>query len=149
MNGIGRMLRNKVNIPTPNLSVISATIALALAAQLAIAETHREPAQRSAFTQQHPCPSTLKTKGRCPGYVVDHIKPLCAGGADSPEQYAMADRSAGQEEGSARAGAVQAGLTRTDGHHSERLTVLLGKGEANACTFVVSTNGQLVVWWLC
>ena len=22
--------------------------------------------------------------GACPGYVVDHVKPLCAGGADAP-----------------------------------------------------------------
>jgi hypothetical protein len=34
--------------------------------------------------KSHPCPSTGKTKGRCPGYVVDHVKPLCAGGADRP-----------------------------------------------------------------
>ncbi len=34
--------------------------------------------------QQHPCPSTGEAKGRCPGYVVDHIKPLCAGGQDRP-----------------------------------------------------------------
>jgi len=59
-------------------------LALVLAAPLALAETHRDPAQRRAFIQQHPCPSPGKTKGRCPGYVVDHIKPLCAGGADHP-----------------------------------------------------------------
>jgi len=64
--------------------LIVATIVLALTASLALAETHRDPAQRRAFMQQHPCPSTGKTKGRCPGYVVDHIKPLCAGGADHP-----------------------------------------------------------------
>jgi hypothetical protein len=32
----------------------------------------------------HPCPSTGKTRGACPGYVVDHVTPLCAGGADRP-----------------------------------------------------------------
>jgi hypothetical protein len=64
--------------------LIILTIVLALASQLALAETHRDPTQRRTFTQQHPCPSTGKTKGRCPGYVVDHIKPLCAGGADHP-----------------------------------------------------------------
>ena len=46
------------------------------------AKTYRDPHQRAAFVKEHPCPSTGKTKGRCPGYVVDHIKPLCAGGAD-------------------------------------------------------------------
>ena len=59
-------------------------LALVLAASPAIGETHRDPAQRAAFMHQHPCPSTGKTKGGCPGYVVDHIKPLCAGGADHP-----------------------------------------------------------------
>ena len=64
-------------------AILSALV-LALAAQLALATTHRDPAQRRDFMHQHPCPNTGKTKGRCPGYVVDHIKPLCAGGADHP-----------------------------------------------------------------
>jgi hypothetical protein len=59
-------------------------VALLLASSLALAKTYRDPAQRRAFMQSHPCPSTGKTKGRCPGYVVDHIKPLCAGGPDRP-----------------------------------------------------------------
>lgn len=46
--------------------------------------------QRSAsaikdFKRTHPCPATGKSSGRCPGYVIDHIAPLCAGGADTPE----------------------------------------------------------------
>ena len=32
----------------------------------------------------HLCPSTSKTRRACLGYVVDHIKPLCVGGADRP-----------------------------------------------------------------
>src|ERR1051326_4391526 len=47
-------------------------------------KTQRDPHQRAAFMQQHPCPSTGKKRGACPGYVVDHIKPLCAGGKDHP-----------------------------------------------------------------
>jgi hypothetical protein len=43
----------------------------------------RSGAARSAFQREHPCPSTGKTNGRCPGYVVDHIKPLEWGGADA------------------------------------------------------------------
>ena len=34
--------------------------------------------------KKHPCPANGKTRGACPGYVVDHVKPLCAGGADHP-----------------------------------------------------------------
>ena len=46
--------------------------------------TYRDPHQRAAFVKQHPCPATGKTRGACPGYVVDHVKPLCAGGLDRP-----------------------------------------------------------------
>jgi len=35
------------------------------------------------FQKEHPCPSTGRKWGACPGYVRDHIKPLCAGGADA------------------------------------------------------------------
>jgi len=34
--------------------------------------------------KQHPGPATGKSRGACPGYVVDHVKPLCAGGPDHP-----------------------------------------------------------------
>ncbi len=44
----------------------------------------RDPKQREAFMRSHPCPSTGKTHGACPGYVVDHVVPLKRGGADSP-----------------------------------------------------------------
>ena len=36
------------------------------------------------FRSQHPCPATQSTKGACVGWVVDHFKPLCAGGLDTP-----------------------------------------------------------------
>lgn len=36
------------------------------------------------FQRAQPCPSTHKTTGACPGYVIDHITPLKRGGADSP-----------------------------------------------------------------
>jgi 5-methylcytosine-specific restriction endonuclease McrA len=44
----------------------------------------RDPHQKSAFRKNHPCPSTGKTTGACPGYEVDHRKPLACGGSDSP-----------------------------------------------------------------
>lgn len=37
----------------------------------------RDPAQVRAFRKTHPCPSTGKTTGACPGWVVDHAIPLC------------------------------------------------------------------------
>ena len=44
---------------------------------------HRSAAVLRQFQRLHPCPSTGKAIGACPGWVKDHIKPLCAGGSDS------------------------------------------------------------------
>ena len=44
----------------------------------------RDPAQRRAFQREHPCPSTGRKSGACPGYVVDHVVPLKRGGPDRP-----------------------------------------------------------------
>lgn len=46
--------------------------------------TERSHTQRANFVKAHPCPATGKTKGACPNWVVDHIKPICAGGVDAP-----------------------------------------------------------------
>lgn len=44
----------------------------------------RSSGVRAAFVKANPCPATGNPRGACPGYVVDHIIPLCAGGADHP-----------------------------------------------------------------
>ena len=44
----------------------------------------RDPAQVREFRRHHPCPSTGKIGRNCPGYVVDHLVALCAGGPDAP-----------------------------------------------------------------
>jgi hypothetical protein len=36
-----------------------------------------------AFKRHHPCPSTGKTSGPCPGFAIDHVIPLANGGCDS------------------------------------------------------------------
>lgn len=43
----------------------------------------RSSKAKGEFMRRHPCPSTGKTYGTCPGYVVDHIIPLGKGGSDS------------------------------------------------------------------
>jgi hypothetical protein len=43
----------------------------------------RSLAVRRAFQRLYPCPVNGKTRGACPGYVVDHIVPLACGGADA------------------------------------------------------------------
>jgi hypothetical protein len=50
----------------------------------AVEATPRNPATVRAFRKTHPCPATGKTSGACPGWVVDHGIPLCAGGPDDP-----------------------------------------------------------------
>jgi hypothetical protein len=45
----------------------------------------RSTAVRRQFQREHPCPANGATRGACPGYVVDHIRALKHGGADSPE----------------------------------------------------------------
>lgn len=45
----------------------------------------RSAAAKYQFQKDHPCPATGQVARPCPGHVVDHIIPLCAGGADRPE----------------------------------------------------------------
>lgn len=49
------------------------------------AEYARSKAALRAFVKLQACPSTGLHKFPCPGWQVDHIKPLCAGGADRVE----------------------------------------------------------------
>lgn len=44
----------------------------------------RSEKAKQAFRKSHPCPSTGKTRGACPGYVIDHKQALKHGGADEP-----------------------------------------------------------------
>jgi len=45
----------------------------------------RSTKAKDEFKHGHPCPSTGKTSGSCPGYVIDHVQALKHGGADKPE----------------------------------------------------------------
>lgn len=65
------------------LSAIIAAVLLLLS--IAAEAGGRDLKQRASFQKVNPCPSTGKPRGACPGYVVDHIRPLCAGGLDRPE----------------------------------------------------------------
>ena len=44
----------------------------------------RSGAAKDAFKREHPCPANGHTSGSCPGYVIDHVKPLECVGADAP-----------------------------------------------------------------
>lgn len=45
----------------------------------------RKPSTVLAFRKIHPCPSTGKTTGACPGWQVDHVIPLASCGCDIVE----------------------------------------------------------------
>lgn len=56
----------------------------------------RSAAAKHAFERQQPCPSTGRTSGRCPGYVVDHVRPLECGGVDNPSNMQWQTVAAGK-----------------------------------------------------
>lgn len=57
---------------------------LFLAFSLPAFAVDRSSTARRHFAAEHPCPATNVAKpDHCLGYVIDHIQPLCAGGADA------------------------------------------------------------------
>ena len=64
----------------PALALIALLLPL-----LASARIERSAAEVMAFKRSVPCPATGKPELRCAGHEVDHIEPLCAGGADRRE----------------------------------------------------------------
>lgn len=68
-----------------NVSCASLIFSIALLCALPFgAAQARDPKAVSEFKRENPCPATGERRGACPGYVVDHVTPLCAGGADAP-----------------------------------------------------------------
>ena len=65
--------------------IISAGLACfaALVPSLASAREYRSSTVKHEFQRQHPCPSTGRTTGACPGYIKDHVVPLDCGGPDA------------------------------------------------------------------
>jgi hypothetical protein len=50
---------------------------------LASVEEYRSRAIKQEFQRHHPCPSTGRTTGACPGYAKDYIVPFACGGPDT------------------------------------------------------------------
>lgn len=57
------------------------------------ARIHRSYAAKSHFIAMNPCPATGLPHGPCPGWIVDHVEPLCNGGADDPSNMQWQTKS--------------------------------------------------------
>jgi len=57
----------------------------------------RSARARGEFKKSHPCPSTGRSSGGCPGYVIDHVNPLKRGGADAPGNMQWQTKAAAKE----------------------------------------------------
>lgn len=69
---------------------------LLLATVGADARIARSEAAKRAFAKLHACPATHQHRLPCPGYVIDHIKPLACGGADAPRNMQWQTIAAGK-----------------------------------------------------
>jgi hypothetical protein len=80
--------RSSAGSHSSNASTHPATSAHARATPGVARNSHgrisRSEYAKREFRNSHACPSTGKTSGACPGYVIDHISPLKRGGADAP-----------------------------------------------------------------
>lgn len=47
-------------------------------------KSHRSYQSKAEFKRTHLCPSTNQPKGKCPGYIIDHIIAIKRGGEDKP-----------------------------------------------------------------
>ena len=65
------------------LTFIDALILGILVISTAGAGEPRSLTVKHEFQRQHPCPSTGRPTGACPGYIKDHVVPLACGGLDA------------------------------------------------------------------
>jgi hypothetical protein len=63
--------------------LVIAAVVIAVASSPLAAREQRSREVTREFQREHPCPSTGKSSGACPGYTKDHIKPLACGGPDA------------------------------------------------------------------
>jgi hypothetical protein len=63
--------------------ILALTCCLALGPSLASSREYRSSTVKHEFQRQHPCPSTGRATGACPGYIKDHIRALDCGGPDA------------------------------------------------------------------
>lgn len=72
--------------------LVSLLLALLMTSSGVQAEYARSKAALRAFVKQQACPATGEHRLPCRGYVIDHIKALACGGADTPENMQWQSR---------------------------------------------------------
>ena len=56
----------------------------------------RSAAAKDSFKREHPCPANGHSSGSCPGYVIDHVRPLECGGVDASSNMQWQTIAAGK-----------------------------------------------------
>ena len=77
------------------MNKLAILLLLVVALAPARALVNRDPAQVRQFRRDHACPATGQFRGPCPGWVVDHIIPLCLGGVDEPRNMQFQSKAEG------------------------------------------------------
>lgn len=67
------------------VTLAAAAVTLSSTSPPVDAAPQRSAAERAAFQRQNACPATGRHRGPCPGWEIDHVRPLCAGGPDRRE----------------------------------------------------------------
>lgn len=83
-----RELSERSNVSEGLISQLESSLT-ATGSQYTVRLARAEPTPRSPrtvvlFKRLHPCPATDLPRGPCPGWIVDHVIPLCARGKDDP-----------------------------------------------------------------
>lgn len=72
--------------------ILVAVIAFGMS-PVTLANDSRNPATVRAFKRINPCPANGRKYGACPGWVMDHVKPLKCGGRDLIENIQWQTRA--------------------------------------------------------
>jgi hypothetical protein len=80
---IGHLVGRSLLAPVIKAGPVIIAVLVGIASSPLWAKEYRSREVTREFQREHPCPSTGKTSGACPGYRRDHIKPLACGGADA------------------------------------------------------------------
>lgn len=100
------------------LHLVVTTLLIMACTGIANAEQHRSEAAKNDFKHSHPCPANGNDHGPCPGYVIDHEKPLACGGADDPSNMQWQTTAESKAKDKWERKGCDSGLTAVKGRRS-------------------------------